>query len=128
MSIIIPFMGGRILVVEDEEVMRELLRLHLTSAGYAVELAEDAIGAGYAVLKNTPDLIICDVEMPHMDGFQFVGALRADTTLPQIPVIFLTSYDDEGRGRALGAKDYLFKPVRLEALLAAVERHLPRRR
>ena len=114
-------------MVEDEEVMRELLRLHLTSAGYVVELAEDAIGAGYAVLKRTPDLIICDVEMPHMDGFQLVAALRADATLPRVPVIFLTSAaGDEDRGRALGAADYLFKPVRLEALLAAVERHLPR--
>ncbi|HEV3007456.1 MAG TPA: response regulator transcription factor [Burkholderiales bacterium] len=121
-------MGGRILVVEDEEVMRELLRLHLSSAGYTVEVVEDAIGAGYAVLKRAPDLIICDVEMPHMDGFQLVAALRADDTLPRLPVIFLTSAGDEGRGRELGASDYLFKPVRLEELLAAVERHLPRPR
>jgi DNA-binding response OmpR family regulator len=119
-------MSGRILVVEDEEVMRELLRLHLSSAGYAVELAEDAIGAGYAVLKKLPDLIICDVEMPHMDGFQFIAALRADKTLPRLPVIFLTSVaEGEGAARVeLGAADYLFKPVRLEELLAAVSRQL----
>jgi DNA-binding response OmpR family regulator len=119
-------MSGRILVVEDEEVMRELLRLHLSSAGYAVELAEDAIGAGYAVLKALPDLIICDVEMPHMDGFQFIAALRADKTLPRLPVIFLTSVAErEGAARVeLGAADYLFKPVRLEELLAAVSRQL----
>jgi chemosensory pili system protein ChpA (sensor histidine kinase/response regulator) len=118
--------SGRILVVEDEEVMRELLRLHLSFAGYAVELAEDAIGAGYAVLKNPPDLIICDVEMPHMDGLQFIAALRADKTLPPVPVIFLTSVAErEGAARAeLGAADYLFKPVRLEELLAAVSRQL----
>ena len=117
-------------MVEDEEVMRELLRLHLSFAGYAVELAEDAIGAGYAVLKNPPDLIICDVEMPHMDGLQFIAALRADKTLPPVPVIFLTSVAErEGAARAeLGAADYLFKPVRLEELLAAVERHLVRPR
>lgn len=117
-------MSGRILVVEDEEVMQELLSLHLTTAGYTVEVAKDAIAAGYAVLKNAPDLIICDVEMPHMDGFQLVAALRADNSLPVVPVIFLTSSDDEGRGRELGAADYLFKPVRLEELLAAVSRHL----
>ena len=58
--------------------MRELLRLHLSSAGYAVEVAEDAIAAGYAVLKAAPDLIVCDVAMPHMDGFELVAALRAD--------------------------------------------------
>jgi len=120
-------MGRRILIVEDDEAMRELLRLHLSSAGYTVEIAEDAIAAGYAVLKGAPDLIVCDVAMPHMDGLEFVAALRSDKTLPNVPVIFLTS-DAEAEGRArqeLGAADYLAKPVRLEALLAAVHRFLP---
>ena len=114
----------RILVVEDEESMRELLRLHLSSAGYNVEVAEDAIAAGYSVLKDVPDLIICDVAMPHMDGFELVAALRADRSLPRMPVIFLTSVDDgEGRARELGA-EYLLKPVRLEELLKAVSGQL----
>ena len=120
-------MGSRILIVEDDEAMRELLRLHLSSAGYTVEIAEDAIAAGYAVLKGAPDLIVCDVAMPHMDGLEFIAALRSDKTLPNVPVIFLSS-DAEGEGRAreeLGAADYLYKPVRLEALLAAVHRFLP---
>jgi CheY-like chemotaxis protein len=119
-------MRNRILVIEDEEVMRELLRLHLSSAGYAVEVAEDAIAAGYAVLKGAPDLIICDVEMPHMNGLELFAALHADPTLPRVPVIFLTSFEEgEGRARELGAAEYLNKPVRLEELLAAVSRHLP---
>jgi DNA-binding response OmpR family regulator len=116
-------MGQRILVVEDEEVMRELMRLHLSHAGYAVEVAEDAIAAGYAVLKGAPDLIVCDVEMPHMDGFELIAALRADGTVPKVPVVFLTSVDEEGRARELGA-EYLRKPVRLEELLAVVSRQL----
>jgi CheY-like chemotaxis protein len=58
-----------ILVVDDDESMRELLRLHLTNAGYDVRLAEDAVVAGQLVLRNPPDLIIADVEMPYMDGF-----------------------------------------------------------
>jgi DNA-binding response OmpR family regulator len=120
---------GRILVVEDDESMRELLRLHLSSAGYAVEAAEDAITAGYALLESPPDLIICDVEMPHMNGIELIAALRADKAMPQVPVVFLTS-DEEGEGRArqLGVTEYLHKPVRLEELLAAVGRHLPARR
>jgi DNA-binding response OmpR family regulator len=119
---------NRILVVEDDEAMRELLRLHLSSAGYDVEAAEDAIAGGYAVLKGAPDLIVCDISMPHMDGFELVAALRADRSLPRMPVIFLTSVDDgEGRARELGA-EYLLKPVRLEELLAAVNRHLKGRR
>jgi DNA-binding response OmpR family regulator len=119
-------MRRRILVVEDDESMRELLRLHLSSAGYAVEVAEDAIAAGYALLKAPPDLIICDVEMPHMDGIELVAALRADKAVPQVPVIFLTSdAEGEGRARELGVTEYLHKPVRLEELLKAVYRHLP---
>lgn len=119
-------MARRILVVEDEESMRELLRLHLSSAGYAVEVAEDAIAAGYAVLKSPPDLIVCDVAMPHMDGFELVAALRADQAVPRVPVIFLTSLaDGDARARELAPSEYLQKPVRLEELLAAVSRHLP---
>lgn len=119
-------MTRKILVVEDEESMRELLRLHLSSAGYAVEVAEDAIAAGYAVLKSAPDLIVCDLAMPHMDGLELVAALRADKALPRVPVIFLTSVaDGEARARDLGVSEYLRKPVRLEELLAAVSRHLP---
>ena len=117
-------MGARILVVEDEQIMRELLRLHLSGAGYAVEVAEDAIAAGYAVLNNPPDLIICDVEMPHMSGFELIAALRADQKVARVPVIFLTSLEDEGHAHALGAQAHLRKPVRLEELLAAVARQL----
>jgi len=116
----------RILVVEDDESMRELLRLHLSSAGYAVEVADDAIAAGYSVLKAPPDLIVCDVAMPHMDGFELVAALRADAGVSnKLPVIFLTSESEgEGRARDLGG-EFLEKPIRLEELLAAVSRHLP---
>jgi CheY-like chemotaxis protein len=118
-------MERRILVVEDEESMRELLRLHLSSAGYAVEAVEDAITAGYALLKRPPDLLVCDVDMPHMSGFELVAALRADPALAALPVVFLTSMSDgEGRARELGVRDYLRKPVRLEELLHAVARHL----
>jgi DNA-binding response OmpR family regulator len=116
----------RILVVEDDESMRELLRLHLSSAGYAVEVAEDAIAAGYAVLKEAPDLLICDVVMPHMDGFELVAALRADSGVSkQLPVIFLTAESEaDDRARELGG-EFLEKPIRLEELLKAVSRHLP---
>ncbi len=101
-------MTSRVLVVEDDESMRELLRLHLSSAGYDVVTAEDGIAAGYAVLKSPPDLIVCDVEMPNMDGFQFIGALRADRSLPRVPVIFLTSSAEaDVRARELGACAFL---------------------
>jgi CheY-like chemotaxis protein len=89
-------MAAKILVVEDDEAMRDLLQLHLSSAGYSVEVA---------------------------------AALRADASLPRMPVIFLSSYaEGEGRARELGVVEYLHKPVRLDQLLVAVERHLPRPR
>ena len=119
-------MGARILVVDDDEGIRDLLRMHLTSAGYEVQVAADAIAAGYIVLQSPPDLIITDVNMPHMDGFEFVAALKADTSLPRIPVIFLTSMDDgDSRGRELGAVGYITKPVRADRLLSLVAQHVP---
>src|SRR3954466_7763243 len=119
-------MAATILVVDDDESMRDLLRLHLTAAGYEVQLAEDAITAGYFVLRSPPDLIISDVNMPHMDGFEFVAALKADKSVPNIPVIFLTSVEEgDVRGKALGAVGYLTKPVRADRLLNMVAQHVP---
>jgi len=119
-------MAARILIVDDDRSIRDLLGLHLRAAGYEVEVAEDAIVAGYRVLAQAPDLIICDVNMPYMDGFEFVSALKADSTLPYIPVIFLTSREDgDLRGNELGAVAYLIKPVRVDALLRVVAQHLP---
>lgn len=115
-----------ILVVDDDESLRDLLKLHLAGAGYDVVVAEDAIAAGYLVLRSPPDLIICDVNMPHMDGFEFIGALKADKTIPHIPIVFLTSVDEgEQRGRGLGAVAYISKPVRADRLLAIVAEHAP---
>ena len=119
-------MAAKILVVDDDSSLLDLLRMHLASAGYEVRTAADAISAGYQVLKDPPDLILSDVNMPHMDGFEFVAALRADKTLPYIPVIFLTSVEEgDVRGKELGAVGYLTKPVRADRLLAMVAQHVP---
>ena len=115
-----------ILVIDDDESIRDLLRMHLSAAGYEVHVAEDAIAAGYLVLRSPPDLIITDVHMPHMDGFEFIAALNSDSTLPKIPVIFLTSHDEgDDRGKELGAVGYVTKPVRADRLLALVAQHVP---
>jgi len=119
-------MAARILIVDDDESLRELLRLHLSAAGYEVQVAPDAIAAGYLVLQGAPDLIITDINMPHMNGFEFVAALRAEPALAAIPVIFLTSVEDgDARGRELGAAGYVTKPVRADRLLALVAQHVP---
>jgi CheY-like chemotaxis protein len=114
-----------ILVIDDDESMRDLLRLHLSAAGYEVEVAADAIAAGYMVLRSPPDLIITDVNMPHLDGFEFIEALRSDKTLPRIPVIFLTSVEEgDHRGKSLGAVGYVTKPVRADKLLSLVAQNV----
>ena len=119
-------MAAKILVVDDDESLRELLRMHLASAGYEVSTAADAISAGYLVLKNPPDLILSDIAMPYMDGFEFVAAIKSDATLPKIPVIFLTSVEDgDSRGKELGAVGYLTKPVRADRLLELVAKNVP---
>jgi CheY-like chemotaxis protein len=119
-------MSASILIVDDDESIRELLRLHLSAAGYEVNVAPDGIAAGYMVLRSPPDLILCDVSMPHMDGFEFIAALKADKGLPYIPVIFLTSMEEgDHRGKELGAVGYITKPVRADRLLALVAQHVP---
>jgi CheY-like chemotaxis protein len=117
--------AGSILVVDDDPIMRELLRIHLSNAGYEVRVAKDGLEAGYAVLRNRPALIISDVNMPHLDGFEFIAAMRAEPQLRGIPVIFLTSAtDSEHRGKELGAVGYVAKPIRADKLLSLVAAHV----
>ncbi len=119
-------MAAYILVVDDDPDLRSLLRLHLAGAGYDVEVAADAIEAGHSVLARAPDLIIIDVKMPYMDGFEFVAALRTEESLKHTPVIFLTSVaDGDLRGKELGALAYLVKPIRADRLLELVLKILP---
>jgi CheY-like chemotaxis protein len=119
-------MAASILIVDDDESIRDLLRLHLSAAGYEVQVAEDAIAAGYMLLRSPPDLIISDINMPHMDGFEFIAAVRSDKSLPMIPVIFLTTIEDgDLRGKELGAVGYVTKPVRADRLLSLVAQHVP---
>lgn len=113
-----------ILIVDDDALLRELLRVHLTGAGYEVNVAADAMEAGRVVLRAPPDLIISDVNMPYMDGLEFISALKADATLPNIPVIFLTGEKRDHRSRSHGVVEYLMKPVRADLLLALVAKHL----
>ena len=118
--------GARILVVDDAEYSRELLRVHLTNAGYQVETAEDAIAAGKRVLQEPPHLIITDVHMPFMSGIEFVSALRQDEEVAHIPVIFLSASEDpDGEDRRLRAAAWLRKPVNAERLLEVVALQVP---
>lgn len=115
----------RVLVVHAERNLRELLKLHLVTAGYAVTSAADAVEAGKEVVRHAPDLIVLDVRMPYMDGVEFVSALRSDPGMALIPVIFLTC-DDESHARAerLGAAACLTTPLYADVFLKTVSRVL----
>jgi CheY-like chemotaxis protein len=110
----------RVLVVDDDESLRQLLALHLRNAGYEVFVAEDAVAGGHMVVERSPQVIVCDVAMPYMDGYEFVTALKADPETRAIPVIFLTVKDDVvEHAKQLGAS-YLMKPVLADQLLKLV--------
>src|ERR1700741_773353 len=118
-------MSATILGMDDDEGMRELLRLYLSKAGYEGLLAEDAFAAGNFLLERRVDLLLADIEMPFMDGLDLVQALRNDPAICKMPVVFVTSHGQyEARGKELGAVAYLRKPVRQDLLLATVEKHL----
>ena len=115
----------KVLVIDDDETMRTLLKLHLMNAGYEVFEAADAVEGGYRVLAESPGLVICDVEMPYLDGYEFAAALRSDPLTCHIPVVMLTADDDmAGRAHKAGAVAHLMKPITADGLLKVVRRFI----
>jgi serine/threonine-protein kinase PpkA len=120
---------ANILVVDDDPTIREYVRLHLASANFEVEVAGDGETAYEMALLHPPDLILSDISMPHMDGFQFLEKIRACPVLADIPIILLTQHSDASvfrRGMDLGADDFLAKPVRRKDLLTSISSRLKR--
>ena len=122
--------ASKILVIDDEADFRQVIIRFLSKQGFAVVAASDGkAGVGLAG-EMLPDLIVCDLNMPGMDGYAVLAALRRDPKLADIPLIFLTgqSHPNQVRhGMSLGADDYLTKPVNLDDLLGAVKVRLSRR-
>ena len=119
----------RILVADDDAWILRMVTTVLEKRGYVVETAADGEEALEKAAANPPDLVITDVMMPRMDGWNLVKALRAHAEFAFVPVIFLTalsSDDDRIRGFRLGADDYLPKPFRFEELDLRVANTLKR--
>src|SRR5512140_3321258 len=118
---------ARILVIDDDPFFRSLLRVHLAQAGYAVQVAEDAVEGGKALLHPDFDLVLCDINMPYLSGLELVSLLRASEETASIPVLFASSQRDNNtlmEAERLGAAGYLTKPFQSEQLLESVERCL----
>ena len=113
----------RILLADDSPTVRALARLELEEAGYEVVEAADGPAALAAVRAERPDVVLLDIEMPGMDGYDVVTELKADASTADIPVVFLTGRvgaDDVVRALKLGGHDYLRKPPEPAELLARV--------
>ncbi len=116
--------GARILVVDDHEDNVELLRARLAARGYEIETAQDGEEALERVAARAPDLILLDVMMPKLDGIEVVRRVKADPSLPFIPIIMQTALEtteDKVEGLDAGADDYITKPIDFAELEARVK-------
>jgi DNA-binding NarL/FixJ family response regulator len=118
-----------ILIIEDQPDMRGNLAIILKMEGYNVLTASNGSEGLASARQHLPDLVVCDVMMPELDGHGVLAALRADATTAHLPFIFLTARGekrDYRTGMNLGADDYLTKPVNASDLISAVEARLTR--
>ena len=120
-------MSKRILVVEDQEDNRQILRDLLGNAGYELIEAENGEEALAAVARQRPDLILMDIQLPVMDGYEATRQIRTNPGMKSVPIIAVTSYalaGDESKALAAGCDAYVSKPYSPRQLLAKVREHL----
>ena len=121
-------MSKRILVVEDHEDNRQILRDLLGNAGYQMVEAETGEAGLAAAAAHKPDLILMDIQLPGLDGYEATRRLKADPALRSIPIIVVTSYalsGDDAKARAAGCDAYVTKPFSPRQLLAKIKEYLP---
>ncbi|OQW95790.1 MAG: hypothetical protein BWK79_01185 [Beggiatoa sp. IS2] len=114
---------GIILVIDDDLIVRELLHTYLTNLGYSVAVTGNSEEGLKLAKKLRPDAVILDVFMPNMDGWQVLTALKNDSLLADIPVIMVSIEEHRNKGYALGAADYLTKPIDSQQLAMVFEKY-----
>src|ERR671915_968051 len=122
-------MTRRILLVEDTEDNRQIVRDLMESVGYDLIEAEDGAAGVAMAAEHRPDLILMDIQLPVMDGYEASRRIKADPALRHIPVIAVTSYalsGDEAKTRAAGCDGYVAKPFSPRQLLAKINEFLER--
>jgi two-component system, cell cycle response regulator DivK len=120
-------MSKRILVVEDEEDDRQIIRDMLAGTDYEITEAEDGEHALTAVAKERPDLILMEIQLPSMDGYEAMRRIRTDPALLSTPIIAITAYvpnGEEQKARAAGCDDFVPKPYSPHQLLAKIRNFL----
>lgn len=123
-------MSAQLLLVDDEPGLREAVKDYLEESGFKVQVASNAREGWELMQQNTPELVISDVMMPQVDGYQFLKQLREDPRFASLPVIFLTAKgmtSDRIQGYQAGVDGYLPKPFDPDELIAIVENLLARR-
>jgi DNA-binding NarL/FixJ family response regulator len=123
-------MSAQVLLVDDEPGVRESVKEYLQESGFTVQVASNASDAWQMLQQNAPDLVISDVMMPRVDGYQFLKQLRDDPRYKALPVVFLTARgmtSDRIQGYQAGCDAYLPKPFDADELVAIVENLLDRR-
>jgi two-component system cell cycle response regulator DivK len=120
-------MSKHILVVEDQADNRQIIRDMLAPTDYQITEAENGEQALAAVAKQRPDLILIDIQLPIMDGYEATRRIKTDPNLRSIPIIAVTSYalsGEEKKARAAGCDDYVPKPFSPRQLLAKIRQYL----
>lgn len=123
-------MSPRLLLVDDEPGLREAVKDYLEESGFAVQVASNAREGWDLLQQNTPDLVISDIMMPQVDGYQFLKQMREDPRFKRLPVVFLTAKGmttDRIQGYNSGVDAYIPKPFDPDELVAIVENLLDRR-
>jgi two-component system chemotaxis response regulator CheY len=114
-----------VLTVDDSRTIRDMLRMALVDAGYRVVQAVDGVDGLAKLQGEIPDAIITDINMPHLDGFGFIEAVRGDPRHRATPILVLTTESDQAmkdRARAAGATGWIVKPFNPEKLAASLRR------
>jgi CheY-like chemotaxis protein len=117
-----PAGGSLVVVIEDDRSSLELLTLYLEGAGVEVVGERDGPSGLDTVRRRHPAAVVLDIRLPDMDGWEVLTALKADPVTAEIPVVVVSMLDERGMGFALGAAEYLVKPVSREHVLAALSR------